>query len=80
MKQNITISLDHEVIAKLRQEGNMSGTINKLLAAHLGGGETKETLQTAIDMLKLTIEQDCDEVDRLRDKLSKIPAYKVYTE
>ena len=75
MKTNITLCLDHELVHALRQEGNMSSTINTLLQGHLFGGNSKEGMKAAIDDKKALIERETIKLNKLKEKLAKTPKY-----
>ena len=75
MKSQILLSLDHDVIYRLRQEGNMSGYVNNLLSEKLGGGNTKETIEKAITEQTLIIEKAQDKLKKLKERQVKIPKF-----
>jgi len=73
MKSQLLLSLDHEVIHALRQEGNMSGYVNRLLIKNLQGGSTKEDIQKAITEQAFIISKAQTKLDKLKKKLAEKP-------
>jgi len=73
MKSQILLSLDHEVIHNLRQEGNMSGYVNRLLIKHLQGGRTKEDIQKAITEQSLIIVKAEEKLKKLKERYATKP-------
>lgn len=73
MKTNITICLDHELVIKLRAEGNMSSTINDLLTGHIFGGGSRAGVQKALDDQAKEVEKAKEKLESIREKLGKMP-------
>lgn len=77
MKTNVTISLDTEIVERLRLDGKMSSIINEMLQGRLFGGNSKESIQKAIDEKKEQMAELMTETDKLKDKLNKLPKHVV---
>ena len=75
MKANITISLDHELIYKLRESGGISKTINSMLQKNLFGARTKEGLENMIKEKFKEKKELEKEIKELRLKILNIPKF-----
>lgn len=73
MKINKLMSLDIELIEKLKKEGNASGLVNRLLKAHFEGGKmSKEALEAAIEAKKEELASGKKFLENLEEQLLKI--------
>ena len=72
-KQNITVSLDHELVHELRQQGQISQTINTLLQKHLFDANTKEGIQKLINEKKDELGRLQNDIEVLEKKLKEKP-------
>ena len=73
MKTNITICLDHELVYKLREEGNISQTINTLVNKHIFGGNSKEAMEREVQLQQNIIQDAENKLELLRKKLNEKP-------
>lgn len=73
MKQNITICLDQEIVAKLKKGGLISAKINELLIKYMDGGAmTKEDLEKSIIDSETIITKHVKTIEHAKKKLKEL--------